>query len=54
LRDLKGFREAADYDTDDDSILGATAEALRIAEEIRSTVATADLSKCTDPRFGPR
>jgi hypothetical protein len=54
LRDLKGFREAADYDTHDDSILTATAEALRIAEEIRSTLATADLSKCTDPRFGPR
>jgi uncharacterized protein (UPF0332 family) len=53
LRDLKGLREAADYNTDDNSILSATTEALQIAEKIRSTLATADLSKCTDPKFGP-
>jgi len=53
LKDLKKFREAADYDTHDDSILADTAEALRIAEQIRTRLATADLSKCVDPKYGP-
>jgi len=53
LKDLKALRERADYDLDPDLGHADVLEAIRIANDIRRTLESADMSQCVDPNRGP-